>query len=363
MSRNDAGLAARADGNPAAARGVLAERLRARRAQQPEQEPRIRRPRGRLPRIRRAPRARRARADGVVRRPLPRREPDGRGRGATGRRGVLARVGVGVHRRRPNRQRCTRSRSCSSSSNPRSGATSRPSCAFISECGGRAARMRQGKLEIYTAEDVSPDMSFLEMLDVVNEQLIKKRRRAHRVRFRLPRRHLRRLRLRDQRPAARAGPRHDGLPAAHAAIQGWRHHHARALAGGGVSCGQRPGGGPERLRPHHSVRRLHVGEHRRRARRQCHTGIRGLPPRPLWTRRSALAAGPVSPRAKTRQRPSSRPPRSRTWRSCPRAGSRPGAASLIWWNEWTPKASGRVRTKGNVKRSAPRASRSLISGS
>ena len=32
----------------------------------------------------------------------------------------------------------------------------------------------QGKLEIYTAEDVSPDMSFLEMLDVVNEQIIKK---------------------------------------------------------------------------------------------------------------------------------------------------------------------------------------------
>jgi len=30
-----------------------------------------------------------------------------------------------------------------------------------------------GKLEIYTAEDVSPDMSFLEMLDVVNEQIIK----------------------------------------------------------------------------------------------------------------------------------------------------------------------------------------------
>ena len=30
-----------------------------------------------------------------------------------------------------------------------------------------------GKLEIYTADDVSPDMSFLEMLDVVNEQLIK----------------------------------------------------------------------------------------------------------------------------------------------------------------------------------------------
>jgi succinate dehydrogenase / fumarate reductase, iron-sulfur subunit len=31
----------------------------------------------------------------------------------------------------------------------------------------------KGKLEIYTAEDVSPDMSFLEMLDVVNEQIIR----------------------------------------------------------------------------------------------------------------------------------------------------------------------------------------------
>jgi succinate dehydrogenase / fumarate reductase iron-sulfur subunit len=30
-----------------------------------------------------------------------------------------------------------------------------------------------GTLEIYTAEDLSPDMSFLEMLDVVNEQIIK----------------------------------------------------------------------------------------------------------------------------------------------------------------------------------------------
>jgi succinate dehydrogenase / fumarate reductase iron-sulfur subunit len=32
----------------------------------------------------------------------------------------------------------------------------------------------QGRLEIFTADDVSPDMSFLEMLDVVNEGLIRK---------------------------------------------------------------------------------------------------------------------------------------------------------------------------------------------
>ena len=32
-----------------------------------------------------------------------------------------------------------------------------------------------GRFEIYTAENVSPDMSFLEMLDVVNEQLLRKK--------------------------------------------------------------------------------------------------------------------------------------------------------------------------------------------
>jgi succinate dehydrogenase iron-sulfur subunit len=34
-------------------------------------------------------------------------------------------------------------------------------------------RHEPGRMEIYPAEDVSPDMSFLEMLDVVNERLIK----------------------------------------------------------------------------------------------------------------------------------------------------------------------------------------------
>lgn len=33
---------------------------------------------------------------------------------------------------------------------------------------------RPGRFETYTAEDVSPDMSFLELLDVVNEQLIER---------------------------------------------------------------------------------------------------------------------------------------------------------------------------------------------
>lgn len=38
----------------------------------------------------------------------------------------------------------------------------------------QANRQSPGRMVAYTAEDVSPDMSFLEMLDVVNEGLIKK---------------------------------------------------------------------------------------------------------------------------------------------------------------------------------------------
>jgi hypothetical protein len=118
----------------------------------------------------------------------------------------------------------------------------------------------------------------------------------------------------------------------------------------------------ERLRPDHPVRRLHVGEHGRRSRRQRDTRVetRG---RGRHGRGAVHRLRSVCRRVQKRvRRPCSRPPRSHTSGSCPRAGSRPGAASLIWWNEWTPKASGPVRTKGNVRRSAPRASRSPISG-
>ena len=64
--------------------------------EQPEQEPRVRRPRRRLPRVRRSAGARRAAAHRVVRRALPRGEPDARRRGAARRRALLVRRGVGV---------------------------------------------------------------------------------------------------------------------------------------------------------------------------------------------------------------------------------------------------------------------------
>ena len=76
-----------------------------------------------------------------------------------------------------------------------------------------------GPLVEYEARDISPDMSFLEMLDVVNERLILKRRDADRVRSRLPRGDLRHVRHHDQRRRPRADDGHGHLPAPHADLQ------------------------------------------------------------------------------------------------------------------------------------------------
>ena len=64
-------------------------------------------------------------------------------------------------------------------------------------------------------------------------------RGSDRVRLGLPRGHLRRVRVPGQRRAARAGPGHDRLPAAHAALQGRRPADARAVARQGLSRSSR----------------------------------------------------------------------------------------------------------------------------
>ena len=148
---------------------------------------------------------RRAASRGVVRRPLPRRASD------AGRRSAARRRAVRVRRRRGStpatgRRRCsTRSRSCSRTSRCRSGATSEGTTMNLTlHVWRQAGPNAPGKLERYEARDVSPDMSFLEMLDVVNEGLDRERRRADRVRSRLPRGHLRLVRHDDQRRRARS---------------------------------------------------------------------------------------------------------------------------------------------------------------
>ena len=128
--------------------------------------------------------------------------------------------GVGIPGTGPARRRCTRSRSSSNTCIPASGATSNAagSARLASEEPGitRAAMVR------YEANDVNPDMSMLELLDVVNEEPDLKGRGADRIRARLPRGDLRIVRVHDQRHCARAAARHHGVPAHHAAFQGRR---------------------------------------------------------------------------------------------------------------------------------------------
>ena len=111
--------------DPGAARGVLVRRPHPRRRRELQPEPREGRPRRRLPRVRRAARARRPPPRRVVRRPLPRRVPDRGRRGAAPRRRVRVRRGVGVGGRRRTRPRSTRSSSSSRTSTSPSAATSR----------------------------------------------------------------------------------------------------------------------------------------------------------------------------------------------------------------------------------------------
>ncbi len=66
------------------------------------------------------------------------------------------------------------------------------------------ASQAPGKLETYTLDGVRPDMSFLEMIDLLNETLIAEGEGARRVRARLSRGHLRVLRADDQRPGPRS---------------------------------------------------------------------------------------------------------------------------------------------------------------
>ena len=141
--------------------------------------------------------------DGVVRWALPRGEPDARRRGPARRRATSRYVvGVGVHRRRQGRRRCTRSRSSFEYVQAdASGATSETSrCASTCASGGRPARHAPGRLVDLHRRGRLPR-------HVVPRDARRRQRGADhegrgtdRVRLRLPRRHLRHVRLPRQRP-------------------------------------------------------------------------------------------------------------------------------------------------------------------
>ena len=97
-----------------------------------------------------------------------------------------------------------------------------------------------GEFETYDVDGATEEMSFLELLDLLNEQLVGEGARAGRVRLRLPRGHLRLVRADDRRPGPRPAARHGDLPAAPAPLQRRRHDRRRAVPLGRLPDRQGP---------------------------------------------------------------------------------------------------------------------------
>src|ERR1017187_7759998 len=87
---------------------------------------------------------------------------------------------------------------------------------------------------------------------------------ARGVRPRLPRRHLRHVRVHGERHGAWPAPGHYSVPAPYAALQGRRRTLSGTLARQSFSRGEGSRGGPHRLRPDHRRRWVYLGGHRQR---------------------------------------------------------------------------------------------------
>ena len=164
------------------------EDRRQRRRAQPD--PRAGRARGGLPRARRADVPRRARARRVLRLSLPRGAHDRGGRGRARRRPLHPRRGLGVRGRgraagAPHRGARLRVRQAEHEELP---VTARMLKLTLAGLAPEGAERAPGASSATPATTVSEHMSFLEMLDVVNERLLRRGRGAHRLRPRLPRR-------------------------------------------------------------------------------------------------------------------------------------------------------------------------------
>ena len=82
----------------------------------------------------------------------------------------------------------------------------------------QAGPKAKGAFETYQMKDIPGDTSFLEMLDILNEQLISERKTGS-IRSRLPRRYLRYVFSLHQRTSARSCNRCYYLPDLYASLQ------------------------------------------------------------------------------------------------------------------------------------------------
>src|SRR5207245_184959 len=152
------------------ARGVLARRARARHGRGDQPIAREGRARGGLPGAGGADVPGRAGETRVLRRPFPGRVPDARGGGPSRRRALRARGGLGVH----GRGKAAPPPPGAAALRVRASQPAELQVKLTLHVWRQKDRKAEGRFVTYDAPDVSPDMSFLEMLDVVNERLTAK---------------------------------------------------------------------------------------------------------------------------------------------------------------------------------------------
>ncbi len=209
-----------------------------------------------------------------------------------------------------------------------------------------------GRLVDYVAKDISTDMSFLEMLDVVNEDLIRKGEDAI---------------------AFDSDCREGICGACGCMINGVAHGpdagtttcqlHMRRFTDGQTIVVE-----PWRAKAFPVLKDLTVDRSRRSiasspraatsrrvsAERRTRTAS-SFPkssPTERWIRRRASAAARAWRPARMRRRTCLPAPRSRTSRFCRRESPSASSASCAWSSRWKPKDSGTARTKANAKPSA-----------
>ena len=256
--------------DPRAARGLLAQRQGVGQRGRAQPVPGESRPGRRLPGAGRAHVHRRPAPPRVLRRPLPRRVPDRGRRGAARRRQLRLRRGLGMGRR----TRQTDPAQGELDLRVRRDEATELQVRLTLRIWRQADARSKGSLHTYRLDDVSPDMSFLEMLDVLNEQ----------------------LNAEGEEPVAFDSDCREGICGmCGLMINGQAHGptrtttcqlHMRSFADGDTITiepwradrlprAQGPVRGPPRVRPDHRRRRLHLGEHRRRPGRARHAGTQG----------------------------------------------------------------------------------------
>ena len=118
----------------------------------------------------------------------------------------------------------------------------------------------KGQFETYKIEKINQSVSFLEMLDILNEQLVNEGK--DRIRSRLPRGYLWHVFIVCKRTPARTGNWSYDLPVIYASFPRWRDDHDRTVAFRRFPCYPRLDGRPLRLRQNHPSGWFHICQHR-----------------------------------------------------------------------------------------------------